>query len=207
MSSSQHVCTYIADICFPCPQSLLYRDEGWLQHYLQLYFSLCCDKRYPHHPCKTSSDLPMSKLFCSGVSLWTTPAHPTVVLSCSFAWLTTFMRMFLPQQLPMTSKKASRKASKKASRAVTKRYLQWLHHEVTKLSSTLSCPPMRGDPEVQVLWRCLLLPYTEDSPSVCSHSPCLSSAAVSCGQWRHTEPLRCLASKFKAASLYCDFQQ
>lgn len=83
-------------------------------------------------------------MFCSAVSLQTTPAHPTVVLSCSFAWLPTFMRMFPPQQLSMTSKKAS----KKACRAVSKRYLQWLHRELAKLCSTLSCPPLRGDPEV-----------------------------------------------------------
>lgn len=82
------------------------------------------------------------------------------------------MRMFPPQQLSVASKKASRKAFKKASRkasrkvskkacraafrkasrkaskATSKRYFQWLHHEVTKLSSTLSCPLLRGDPEM-----------------------------------------------------------
>lgn len=53
MLSSKLVCVYIAAICSPCPHSLLHRDEGWLQHYLQLPSSLCCDRRYPHHPCKT----------------------------------------------------------------------------------------------------------------------------------------------------------
>lgn len=212
MLSSKLVCVYIAAICSPCPHSLLHRDEGWLQHYLQLPSSLCCDRRYPHHPCKTPPVISQWASWCF-VLEWAygrylrtlhqfchAPLHsPRPSWGC-FLLSSCQWHPRRPPGRPSRrppgrppGRSPRRPAGRPPGRPPERP--PGLHPRDTFNGCTMRWPSSAPHWVVhswevtqrwQVLWRCLLLPYTENTPNACSHSPCLSGAAVNCGQCEET---------------------